>query len=96
MQFTELDSPSLIVDASIVRKNIHEMIRMVGDANRLRPHIKTHKTAEGIQLMIAAGIHKFKCATIAEAELLANNGADRKSTRLNSSHEWISRMPSSA
>ena len=23
-------------------------------------------------------------------------GADRKSTRLNSSHEWISRMPSSA
>ena len=24
------------------------------------------------------------------------NGIDRKSTRLNSSHEWISRMPSSA
>ena len=24
------------------------------------------------------------------------NGQDRKSTRLNSSHEWISRMPSSA
>ena len=24
------------------------------------------------------------------------DGADRKSTRLNSSHEWISRMPSSA
>ena len=26
----------------------------------------------------------------------ANWGIDRKSTRLNSSHEWISRMPSSA
>ena len=25
-----------------------------------------------------------------------NAGQDRKSTRLNSSHEWISRMPSSA
>ena len=25
-----------------------------------------------------------------------NIGSDRKSTRLNSSHEWISRMPSSA
>ena len=24
------------------------------------------------------------------------SGTDRKSTRLNSSHEWISRMPSSA
>lgn len=75
MKFTELDSPSLMVDGSIVRKNINEMIRMVGNPNRLRPHIKTHKTAEGIQLMIEAGIHKFKCATIAEAELLANNGA---------------------
>ena len=28
--------------------------------------------------------------------LLAAEAADRKSTRLNSSHEWISRMPSSA
>ena len=27
---------------------------------------------------------------------ILNNGLDRKSTRLNSSHEWISRMPSSA
>ena len=27
---------------------------------------------------------------------LALKGTDRKSTRLNSSHEWISRMPSSA
>lgn len=51
------------------------MIRMVGDVNRLRPHIKTHKTAEGIRLMMDAGISKFKCATIAEAELLAMTGA---------------------
>ena len=51
------------------------MIRMAGDVNRLRPHIKTHKTAEGIRLMMDAGISKFKCATIAEAELLAMTGA---------------------
>ena len=30
------------------------------------------------------------------AESTARLAADRKSTRLNSSHEWISRMPSSA
>ena len=30
------------------------------------------------------------------ADLLARHCPDRKSTRLNSSHEWISRMPSSA
>ena len=27
---------------------------------------------------------------------MAGHAVDRKSTRLNSSHEWISRMPSSA
>ena len=75
MHFTSLDTPCLIVDPSIVEKNISEMIRMVGDVSRLRPHIKTHKTSEGIQLMLKAGIQKFKCATIAEAELLANNDA---------------------
>ena len=30
------------------------------------------------------------------AAIGADPGGDRKSTRLNSSHEWISRMPSSA
>jgi len=75
MHFTELDSPCLLVDPAVVKKNIQEMIRMVGDVDRLRPHIKTHKTAEGIQMMIHAGISKFKCATIAEAELLACNNA---------------------
>jgi hypothetical protein len=75
MHYLQLDSPCLIVDPVIVKKNIAEMIRMIGDVNRLRPHIKTHKTAEGIQLMLEAGIHQFKCATIAEAELLALSGA---------------------
>jgi len=63
-----------MVDPLVVKKNIEEMINMIGDVNRLRPHIKTHKTAEGILLMMEAGIHQFKCATIAEAELLATNG----------------------
>ena len=35
-------------------------------------------------------------ATVAEAEALADWVADRKSTRLNSSHPVLSRMPSSA
>jgi len=69
-----IDSPALLVFPEKVKHNIHEMIHMVnGDVNRLRPHIKTHKTHEGIRLMMDAGIYKFKCATIAEAELLALN-----------------------
>ena len=75
MNYTTIDSPALLVFPKLVKKNIAEMIRMVGDVSRLRPHIKTHKTAEGIRLMMDAGISKFKCATIAEAELLAMTGA---------------------
>jgi len=36
----------------------------------LRPHVKTNKSAEATHLMLNAGITKFKCATIAEAEML--------------------------
>jgi D-serine deaminase-like pyridoxal phosphate-dependent protein len=36
----------------------------------LRPHVKTHKTKEVAQLCMQEGITKFKCATIAEAEML--------------------------
>ena len=75
MNFDQIDSPSLVVYPSLVRENIAEMIRMAGSVSRIRPHIKTHKTAEGIQLMQEQGINKFKCATIAEAELLAINKA---------------------
>lgn len=72
---SELDSPALVVLPEIVRKNIHTAIRMVGDVSRLRPHIKTNKSSSAISMMMKAGISKFKCATIAEAELLGICGA---------------------
>ena len=37
----------------------------------LRPHVKTNKINEVCKMMLDAGITKFKCATIAEAEMLA-------------------------
>lgn len=70
-----LDSPCLVVFPDRVAANIRRMTDMVDDVSRLRPHIKTHKTAEGIRMMMEAGISKFKCATIAEAELLGRCGA---------------------
>jgi D-threonine aldolase len=66
----EVDSPALLVFPDRVKANIQTAIKMIGDVNRLRPHVKTHKCAEVVQLMIDAGITKFKCATIAEAEML--------------------------
>ncbi|MBT8282531.1 MAG: D-TA family PLP-dependent enzyme [Muriicola sp.] len=71
----EVSSPSLLVYPSRIEQNIRTMIKMVGDINKLRPHIKTHKMAEVIQLQIKYGIHQFKCATIAEAELLGRQNA---------------------
>ncbi|MBS1598294.1 MAG: D-TA family PLP-dependent enzyme [Bacteroidetes bacterium] len=71
----ELDSPALVVYPARVKQNIRTAIEMIGDANRLRPHIKTNKSPDVTRLMIDAGINKFKCATIAEAEMLAMSKA---------------------
>lgn len=64
-------SPSLFVYPDRIEKNIQTMIKIAGGTEYLRPHIKTYKIAEIIQLQLNYGINKFKCATIAEAELLA-------------------------
>ena len=71
----EVDSPALLVYVDRVRQNIRAAIGMVGDISRLRPHIKTHKSPQVCQMMLDAGITRFKCATIAEAEMLAAAGA---------------------
>ena len=51
------------------------MIAIAGGVERLRPHIKTHKLAEVVRMQMALGITKFKCATIAEAEMVAGCNA---------------------
>jgi len=68
-------SPGLIVFRDLVEKNLDEMIRVAGSPARLRPHCKTHKMREIAELQLARGIAKHKCATIAEAEMLAEAGA---------------------
>jgi D-serine deaminase-like pyridoxal phosphate-dependent protein len=70
-----LDTPVLIVFPERVKQNIQNAIAMVRDVNRLRPHVKTHKSPGATRLQLAAGITRFKCATIAEAEMLAMEGA---------------------
>jgi D-serine deaminase-like pyridoxal phosphate-dependent protein len=68
-------SPSLLVYPERVEENIGLMIRIAGGTDYLRPHIKTHKMAEIITMQMARGIGKFKCATIAEAELAGSCNA---------------------
>lgn len=54
--------------------NIEHAIGMVKYVENLRPHVKTNKMADVCLMMMEAGIDKFKCATIAEAEMLAMIG----------------------
>jgi D-serine deaminase-like pyridoxal phosphate-dependent protein len=71
----EIDSPALLIYKDYVASNIKTMIQIAGDVKRLVPHVKTHKMAEIVSMQIHAGIDQFKCATIAEAEMLADTGA---------------------
>lgn len=68
-------SPALVFDRERLGRNLRRMLAIAGTAARLRPHFKTHKTREILQLESALGITKHKCATLAEAEVLAQGGA---------------------
>ena len=68
-------SPSLVFYPELIRRNIARVIEMAGSPARLRPHVKTHKTREIARMLLDAGVTRHKCATIAEAEMLAGVGA---------------------
>ncbi|MGA9240269.1 D-TA family PLP-dependent enzyme [Robiginitalea sp.] len=70
------DSPALLVYPGRIAQNIREMLAIAGNPDRLRPHVKTHKMVEVIRMQQEVGIRKFKCATLAEAELLAQCAAE--------------------
>jgi D-serine deaminase-like pyridoxal phosphate-dependent protein len=68
-------SPSLLFFKDLIRRNIARAVEMAGGPQRLRPHVKTHKTPQIVQMELEAGITKHKCATLAEAEMCAAAGA---------------------
>ena len=74
---SQIASPAVLLYPEIIQRNIELMVEMAGDPARLRPHIKTHKIAEIVRMQLKAGITKFKCATMAEAELLAKEKVER-------------------
>lgn len=71
----EVDSPALLIYPDRAEENVRRMIAIAGGPERLCPHVKTHKLAELVRVQMAHGITKFKCATIAEAEMVASCGA---------------------
>ena len=70
-----IPSPALLIYPDRIEDNIRKMVEITGDADRLRPHVKTHKMPEIIRMQVEHGITRFKCSTISEAEMTAENGA---------------------
>ena len=70
-----LISPALIYYPDLIMVNTKKIIEMAGGAEKLWPHVKSHKSADMIRMQIDQGIKRFKCATIAEAEVCAETGA---------------------
>lgn len=71
----ELLTPCLLVYESLLKRNIEAALSIAVSADRLRPHVKTHKTPAIVRLLASYGVRKHKCATLAEAVMLAECGA---------------------
>lgn len=70
----EIITPALLLFREQLDENLDHMICVAGNAARLRPHCKTHKMPQVTKIELAKGIVKHKCATFAEAEMLAEAG----------------------
>ncbi|MEJ3653814.1 alanine racemase [Actinomycetes bacterium KLBMP 9759] len=88
MNINELTTPALVVDVDALEANLADMAAAL-PGDRLRPHVKAHKTTELAKRQLAAGHRGFTCATIREVEgmvaaglgedlLLANEVADAR------------------
>lgn len=71
---SEIITPAIVVFREVLESNVAKMIEIASDVSRLRPHCKTHKMREIVELQVASGVTKHKAATFAEAEMLADAG----------------------
>ena len=69
-----IESPGLVISRESLEHNLEQMVQIVGGPDSLRPHVKTHKMREIVRLWLQRGVVRHKCATIAEAEMLASEG----------------------
>src|SRR5476649_2928610 len=72
-----LNTPALVLDLEMLERNIAEMARFAKENNvHLRPHSKTHKSADIAKRQMAAGALGVCCAKLGEAEALAEEGVE--------------------
>jgi len=73
MHIDELPTPALWADLDVLESNIAEMARRL-PGNRLRPHVKAHKTTALAALQYEIGHQGFTCATPREVLGMAEAG----------------------
>jgi len=72
---SEVDSPALVIYPDRVKENIEVLKKSYRIPTVATPREDAQIRGSLSTLMLKAGITKFKCATIAEAEMLAIAGA---------------------
>jgi D-serine deaminase-like pyridoxal phosphate-dependent protein len=71
----DLNTPALLVDVGALERNIAKMAAFAAaNGLTLRPHAKTHKSAEIARRQMAAGAVGVCCAKLGEAEALTDAG----------------------
>jgi D-serine deaminase-like pyridoxal phosphate-dependent protein len=71
IELADLQTPALVLRLDRVRANLRLMAaHLNGDLGRWRPHVKTTKVPEVLDLLLEAGVRRFKCATTREAGVL--------------------------
>lgn len=74
-KYSQLDTPALIIDYDIVKRNIYAMQEKADKFDvKLRPHTKTHKMPELAKLQVEAGAAGITVAKVGEAEVMAAHG----------------------
>jgi D-serine deaminase-like pyridoxal phosphate-dependent protein len=69
-------TPALAISPARVVENIDAVLRNLGPADRWQPHAKTFKMRWTVDRLLDWGVRRFKCATVAELELLCDAGVD--------------------
>lgn len=77
MNFKDIDTPALLIDQTVLNKNIKYMSDYAGKQNvKLRPHTKTHKMPHIAMEQVRSGAEGITVAKVGEAEIMAIYGLD--------------------
>ena len=77
MRYTDLDTPSVMIDHGIALANLEKFQRYLDRHNIAgRPHIKTHKLPYFAKKQLELGARGITCQKVTEAEVMVDAGLD--------------------